>query len=290
VALGLLNGGCCYGAQCRDKDGKDELFCILGVWQTDKEGKPQFTRDMLATVAHEFCHSYANPIINRHEAELKAAGETLFPAVAPAMRRQAYGTWKTMLYESLVRASALRYVRRYDGAAAARAAPQQEKERGFPWIEDLSNLLGEYETHRDQYPTLEAFSPRLVAFFDGCAAKEAAQAARRPKVVSMTPANAAAGVDPGLTTIQVVFDRPMKDGSWSVVGGGPHFPEASGKPSYDSKRTTWSMPVKLKPDWEYQFMLNSPRFQGFRSEEGATLAPLSVTFTTGKARQGVPAR
>ena len=174
VALGLVNGGCCYGPHCRTGDGKEELFCILGVWQTDKEGMPEFTRDMLKTVVHEFCHSYANPVIDRHEAELKAAGEKMFPHVAAAMRRQAYDNWKTMFYESLVRASTLRYVRQYDGAMAAWLATQEEKARGFPWIEDLSALLGEYEAHRDRYPTLESFSPRLVAFFNEYADKQAA--------------------------------------------------------------------------------------------------------------------
>jgi hypothetical protein len=33
------------------------------------------------------------------------------------------------------------------------------------WIQELSDLLGDYEAHRDRYPTLEAFAPRLVAFF-----------------------------------------------------------------------------------------------------------------------------
>jgi hypothetical protein len=55
-----------------------------------------------------------------------------------------------------------------------------------------------------------------------------------------------------------------------------------GKPSYDAKRTSWSVPVKLRPEWEYQFMLNSDRFQGFQSDEGIPLEPLTVSFATGK--------
>jgi hypothetical protein len=282
VELGLLNGGSCYGPHFRASDGKEELFCILGVWQTDKEGMPEFTRDMLSTVVHEFCHSYANPIIDRHDTELKAAGEQIFPHVAAALRRQAYDNWKTMFYESLVRASTLRYVRQHDGATAARLATQEEKRRGFPWIEDLAALLGEYEAHRDQYPTLESFSPRLVAFFGEYAKKQTELAAKQPKVVAMTPVNGQKGVDPNLAKIEVVFDRPMQDRSWSMVGGGPHFPEMTGKPSYDAKRMRWSVPVKLKPEWEYQFMLNSDRFQNFQSEAGVPLEPLSVHFVTGK--------
>jgi hypothetical protein len=169
VALGLLNGGQCYGPHCRNADGKDELYCILGVWQTDDQGLPRFTGDVLKTVVHEFCHSYANPIIDRHEAELKPAGERIFSHVKEAMKRQAYGEWKTVMYESLVRASTLRYIRQYDGEPAAQMAIQHERSRSFRWIGTLSDLLGEYEADRRRYPTLDSFSPRLVEFFNVCA-------------------------------------------------------------------------------------------------------------------------
>jgi len=61
VALGLLNGGGCYGPHFRAADGREELYCVLGVWQTDKQGLPEFTHDAMGTVVHEFCHSYARP-------------------------------------------------------------------------------------------------------------------------------------------------------------------------------------------------------------------------------------
>jgi hypothetical protein len=56
-------------------------------------------------------------------------------------------------------------VRQYEGEEAARRAIQAEKRNGFLWMPEMSDLLAEYEAHRDQYPTLEDFSPRLVAFF-----------------------------------------------------------------------------------------------------------------------------
>jgi hypothetical protein len=165
VALGLLNGGCCYGPHCRDAAGREELFCILGVWQTDAQGLPEFTRDMLGTVVHEFCHSYANAIIHRHWAELEPAGDKLFEHVADEMHSQAYGNAQTMLCESLVRACVVRYRLRYEGAEAAQREIRNQKKRGFLWMEKLSNRLGDYEAHRDRYPTLETFSPRLISFF-----------------------------------------------------------------------------------------------------------------------------
>jgi hypothetical protein len=286
IALGLLNGGNCYGPHFRTPGGQEELFCVLGVWQTDAEGLPVFTTNMLDTVVHEFGHSYANPLINRHLAELRTAGDTLFTRVAARMRSQAYGETATMLRESLVRACVIRYVRQYQGANSAARAVKAEIQRGFLWMQELSDLLGDYESHRDRYPTLEAFAPRLVVFFNDYARdfskRQAVLDAKRPKVLSLTSSNGATDVSSGLTEIRVTFDRPMQDGSWAMCGGGPHFPEITGQLHYDPTRTTFIAPVKLKPGWDYEFGLNCASYDSFRSEQGEPLEPKTVTFSTAK--------
>ncbi|HZL42209.1 MAG TPA: DUF4932 domain-containing protein [Verrucomicrobiae bacterium] len=165
VALELLNGGGCYGPHFRAADGREELYCVLGVWRTDGHGLPEFKRDTLPIIVHEFCHSYVNPLIERHLAELQRSGDALFEHVAEQMRSQAYSNGQTLLNESLVRACVVRYQRQYEGEEAARRAIQAEQRNGFLWMQEMSNLLGEYEARRDKYPTLEDFSPRLVAFF-----------------------------------------------------------------------------------------------------------------------------
>ncbi|MHC1767431.1 MAG: DUF4932 domain-containing protein [Verrucomicrobiia bacterium] len=285
LILGMLNGGSCYGARSRDKNGAEELFCVLGVWATDEQGVPVFGKDVLSTVVHEFCHSYANPIIDRHASELRESGEQLYVPVAGRMRSQAYGNAVTMLRESLVRASVVRYLSRYEGEKAAEREISEQQTRGFEWMKELSGLLGQYESERDHYPTLQSFSPRLVTFFRDYAGKFQRKHreldASRPKVVSIVPANGAADVDPGTRAIQVVFDRPMRGGSWSMCGGGPKFPEPTDKPNYDKSRTTWTVKVNLKPDWEYEFWLNSGQYQSFQSEDGVPLESVHVTFKTG---------
>lgn len=157
-------------------------------------------------------------------------------------------------------------------------------------MQEMSDLLGEYEAHRDQYPTLEDFSQRLAAFFaesaKSCSKTQTDLAGKRPKVVSMIPANGAQDVDPGLTSIQVVFDRPMADKSWALVGGDAHAPKAGKGAHFDAQRKIWTVPVTLKPDWRYKFMLNSEEYVGFYSEEGVPLEPVSVTFKTASP-QGV---
>lgn len=281
--FGLLNGGSCYGARIRT-DKVEELYSILGVWMTDRDGAPTFDGSIVDTVIHEFCHSYANPLVDAHLDELRAAGETIFPRVAPSMRRQAYGSWPTMFRETLVRACVVRYVRTYGGDAAAAKQIAGEKQRSFFWIAEVEDLLASYESDRETYPDLDAFFGRIVAFFDDYAprfAKEMEERGRAvPKIVSMTPENGDTSVDPSLAKITVVFDRPMKDGTWSMVGGGPHFPEIAGKPAYDETRKVWTVAVKLKPEWDYRFWLNSDRYKAFTSAEGVALEPVEVRFRT----------
>lgn len=286
VAIALLNGPSNYGARCLLPDGQEELYCVLGAWTKDEQGLPTFNREVLETVIHEFCHSYTNPIIDRHKAELESAGERLFAGVSDAMARQAYGQWQTMLYESLVRACTIRYLRRHQGPLAAWWRTKEDEGRQFRWVGDLANLLGEYEQQRDKYPTLEAFAPRIVSFFNDQADKAAqtpkSKSPAAPRVVSVAPADGATAVDPQLAAIRVVFDRPMKGKSWSLVGGGPEMPEVIGEPAYDAARTTWTVPVRLQPEHSYRFMLNSDRFRAFHSEDGVSLEPVTVRFQTGK--------
>lgn len=286
VAVALLNGPNNYGARCLLPDGREELHCILGAWTQDEQGLPTFGTGVLETVIHEFCHSHTNPIVDRHAAELESAGQRLFAGVSDAMERQAYGQWKTMLYESLVRACTIRYLRRHQGLVAAWWRTKEDEGRQFRWTGDLASLLAEYEQQRDKYPTLEAFAPRIVTFFNDQA--ERAESMPKPKspaaprVVSVTPADGTTGVDPHLAEIRVVFDRRMKDQAWSLVGGGPELPEVIGAPAYDAARTTWTVPVRLQPEHSYRFLLNSDRFRAFQSEDGVSLESVTVRFQTGK--------
>ncbi len=284
VIPALVNGGSCYGPHVKCPGGREEYYCILGVWKTDWTGQPAFDATMIDTIIHEFCHSYANAIIDRHEAPLRAPGEAIFAHVADAMQRQAYGAWKTMLYESLVRASVVRYLDRFEGRAAAQREVGRQNQRGFVWVEELSELLEEYEQSRTDYPTLDEFAPRIVEFFDRFAkkfvAEQAAAAASRPKVVSTTPESGDQEVDPALSRIRVEFDRPMRDKSWSMCGWGESLPETTGQISYDESRRVWTAAVRLKADHEYRFSLNSRMFHGFKSADGVPLEPVEVHFKT----------
>ena len=138
--IDLLNGGGNYGSHFRAPDGHEELYCVLGVWQVDSQGLPEFGRYTMPVVIHEFCHSYCNPLINRHLAELRSSGDVLFAHESERMRSQAYGDGSTLLRESLVRTCVIRYVRQYQGEAAARRAIEAEEQNGFLWMQGLGSF------------------------------------------------------------------------------------------------------------------------------------------------------
>jgi hypothetical protein len=165
LVLGMLNGGCNYGPSAKI-GAREGIYCILGVGQQGLDGRAQFDQDAIYIIVHEFAHSYANPLVDRHLAELRPAGERLFAKVKDQMSRQAYDNWEIMMRESLVRASVVRYAGDIDGPDAAEKRARDEAASGFSWTKDLAQLLSEYEADRKTYPDLEAFFPKIVTFFN----------------------------------------------------------------------------------------------------------------------------
>lgn len=280
VIVSLLNGPCSYGSGIEFPDGREEILPVIGAEKFDNDGIPVFGGGDVSTIAHEFCHTYTNPFVDKYAEQLEPAGKRIFKGCEQTMRDMAYGNWKTMLRESLVRACVVQYVRATDGEKAAQKEAQDNHQRGFRWIGKLAETLGEYEVQRERYATFDAFMPRVVEFFNSYAQEYEDVLARAPKIVRMIPANGATDVDPNLTEIKVYFDRPMRDGSWSVVGGGPNYPETAGRCRYDEERKVFTLPVRLKPGWKYKFWLNRGKYTAFRSEEGIELQSVEVTFQT----------
>lgn len=187
VVPGLVNGNSNYGAKFRGADGGEEIYAILGVWSVDSTGAPVFGPMMRDVLVHEFVHSHTNPLIDAHGRELAAAAAKIFGTVAEAMRAQAYGEPRVVLYESLVRGCVARYILAHGSEAAARRAIQADMQDSFFWAPEVYDLLGEYERDRAAYPTLEAFMPKLIDYFKGLGPRVPAliksTAENHPKVV-----------------------------------------------------------------------------------------------------------
>jgi len=278
VILAINNGGCNYGARFQNEDLL-EAYCILGVWKTDAAGKPKIDESVIPTFIHEFCHSFANPIIDAHLCELKKSCEKIFGYVHLAMEQMAYGHWEIMMRETLVRTSVIRYFKKLGKTDIVKAEIESNTKRGFIWIGEFVDLFDLYEADRKKYPDIEAFMPQIVKFFEGYASKMAAIDATKPHVVSMSPANDSPKVDSAIKELRVTFDRPMKQ-SCAWCGGGENYPETPGKSFWTADRKTCVLPVKLKPNWSYKLFLNSAKFKDFASEDGIALDPVTYFFST----------
>lgn len=165
LVLGFLNGPNHYGV--RFTAGKTrEKYAVIGMQLFDQSGNPVFRPKQLATTAHEFCHSFANPVVDKYMEQLQSAGEKLYTAHAPAMQRIGYQKWQSLMYESVVRACVANFVRNSFPPKYLQYYLGDEASYGFVWTKDLSEVLVRYESDRDKYPTFESFFPEFVAFFN----------------------------------------------------------------------------------------------------------------------------
>jgi hypothetical protein len=165
LVLGFLNGSSNYGP--RFTAGKiHEKYAIIGMPLPDADGNPVFRPRKLETTAHEFCHSFVNPVVDKYMEQLQPAGEKLYTAKAPAMKRIGYQSWRSLMYESAVRACVASYIRNSFEPEYLQNYFDKEAGCGFVWTKELSNLLRTYEANRDKYPTFESFFPEIITFFN----------------------------------------------------------------------------------------------------------------------------
>jgi hypothetical protein len=286
VRIGLLNGGGNYGPKVVHPDGKEDLYAIIGTWQTDSAGLPIYSDRTLPTIIHEFNHSFINHLVSARWRQLSAAGSKVFQSVADRMKNMTYGAPLITIQESLVRAAVLRYTFEHE-AQATESALAREINNGFLWMDELFALLGVYENSRSSYPTFRSFIPIIEAYYSDLAKRIGVKAAKfeemQPRVTAIAPFNnGAQDVDPGVTQVTVTFDKPLNVKNYSFSfgeTGKEHYPIEK-VIGFNEAGTAITLQVKLKPDWEYEFVVTG---QSFRSKDGYPLKPYTVKFKTRKA-------
>jgi len=167
VILCLLNGGCCYPTQVTYAQSK-EYCCFLGVPFWDDDGIPvpvQNGQSQVEVLVHEFVHLHTHSSLYLSAEGVQTAGESLLRRVESSLDLEAYGNWVRVVDESVANACTVRYVLATQGKRAAERSIRELAAKGFPWIRELSDLLGVYEGNRTRFADFDAFAPELVAFF-----------------------------------------------------------------------------------------------------------------------------
>ena len=173
LVLGFVNGFSSYGVRFTDR-GIIEKYAIVGMRPFDAANTVIFRPMQIGTTVHEFCHSFANPVVEKYMEQLRPAGEKFFAAHEAAMRMSGYQKWESLMYETATRACVMTFVRHKLEPMYLKYFVEYENRAGFVWVEDVGNFLKTYESDRDKYPTFESFFPEFVAFLNKYC-KEAAQ-------------------------------------------------------------------------------------------------------------------
>ena len=161
LVLGFVNGFSNYGV--RFEDGRtSEKYAIMGMRPFDQANTVIFLPQQIETVAHEFCHSFANPVVKKYMDQLQPAGERLFASHGPAMRMRGYQKWESVMYETAVRAcvgvlSASALLTRYTGLL-----PETRGRTRIRLDRAHGRLPRDIRGQSGKYPTFESFFAQFV--------------------------------------------------------------------------------------------------------------------------------
>ena len=177
IIIGFCNGGGNYGVTRQLKGRKKDVFAIVGYF-VNEEDVPMYNKRYLPTLIHEFNHSFINHYLDEnkypeHVKQLEAAANALYMNSLMSMSQQAYGSWQTMINESLVRAAVICYMLDNEFEKEdIRNVLLEQVQRNFRWMPELVTLLRKYEKKQSKYGNFENFYPNVISFFKEYAQQE----------------------------------------------------------------------------------------------------------------------
>ena len=288
IILGYGNGSGNYGIKVNPKRSKTVVNAVVGVWDFDENGNPKFDKDVFQPLLiHEFNHSYVNYILemNDNKAKVQNSGKLIYEKVEKEMKSQAYGDWETMINESIVRAAVIRYM--MDNHYQKEDIDYEimiQKRNSFLWIDQLVDLLGNYQNNRQKYPAFQSFYPKIIDLFNQIAPnmdvimKDYEQ--KLPRVISISPEIwNKQDVDFNIHEITVNFDREMTGKGVSInfgESGKEHFPLKKFD-GYTNNNVSIKLLMDMKPNTEYEFVLTGNKFI---SKDGYPLNKTIIKFKT----------
>lgn len=148
---------------------KDEFLSYLNSFYKDTNFNEFFKvhKDLYNKGLKSFINHYLDE--NKYPdfvKELEPAATDLFMSSRWSMAKQAYGNWKTVINESLVRAAVICYMldKEYKPEEIKNELLEQVQ-RNFRWMPELVSLLRKYEKKQSKYENFDCFYPKIIDFF-----------------------------------------------------------------------------------------------------------------------------
>ncbi len=157
----LHDGG--YAVNINEK-GKHNLFAIIGPSNTINKLPVFDTKTTLSIYTlHEMSHSFCNPIIDNNWNEFSKL-DCLYKPIEAAMKEQGYQTWKTCLYEHLVRANEIILNEIIFGKQSADEVKLNYiKDKKWIYIDDfISVIKNSYLTDKQEYKSQNDIIPLII--------------------------------------------------------------------------------------------------------------------------------
>jgi hypothetical protein len=145
-------------------DGKIEVYAIIGP-NGEIEHIPYFEKEYLEMdmILHEFGHSFVNPLTEKFQNKIETIKEKYYnERLKKDGKNQAYGEWKYLLNELIIRAVTIRITNEYFGKEKAKELLDYEKSIGFSLVGNIVEILKDYENNRGKYSTFSEFYPILI--------------------------------------------------------------------------------------------------------------------------------
>lgn len=166
VLLAFANGNHNYGPS-RSIAGERENFALAGYVSPRLVTLNGYTLHSLYgdMIVHEFNHSFVNPLLrdSTFRQAMRPLGEEMLRRSYHTMTNMQYGRWDIVVNETLVRAVTLLYKQAHGCTTEeVERLIREEESHGFRWMTDMVASLEYYGQHREAYPTLRDYYPRLT--------------------------------------------------------------------------------------------------------------------------------
>ncbi len=288
VLLDPYNGAGNFDFRMEHEDKSLHQYVLISNSSCDADGSPNYAADPdpLSGVVQDVNNSYIVPLVEDGWKKFSTAPELIYKAEAASMQTQGVANARILVEESLARAVSILAQKQSGGDNnSVLRRIRQEQGNGFVWMDKLVDQMGEYASNRMTYHSFKDFLPAITSFYLGLApnigAVKADFAAHSVHVVKIEPfANGASGVDPGITSLSVTFDKPLDTGrnfSFGAINDAEMQFPVGGQPSYANGGTRLVIPLALQPGQHYAFELSS---DSFSTIDGYPLESYRVEFKT----------
>lgn len=145
----------------------DRLYCIIGPTNANDD-TPLFGNKVtiLNFIFHEFGHSFV-PVAdfnNSFMVEETKRSQSLMEPIKKEMELLDYRQWSVVYEELILRAVVIDLCMQHTDILSLENGLYDERIQGFLYIDDVYQLLQEYNKKRDIYPVFDSFVPKITDY------------------------------------------------------------------------------------------------------------------------------